>query len=171
MTAYGIAFGSNLGDRAAHLEAGLERLQAQLPGARLLARAGWYETEPVDCAPGTQAFLNSVVEIESALPPAAVHAQLQIIEQALGRPREREKNAPRPLDLDVLYAGECVSDVAALVLPHPRLHLRRFVLAPLAEIRPDLILPGQTCSIAELLATLDDDPAAVRRLGDWGDAS
>lgn len=170
MTAYGIAFGSNLGDRAANLCAGLERLQAQLPGVRVTACAGWYETEPVDCAPGTQAFLNSVVEIESALPANAVHAQLQAIEQALGRPREREKNTPRPLDLDVLYAGDLVSDDAALVLPHPHLHLRRFVLAPLAEIRPQLILPGHTRSIAELLAALTDDPAAVRRLGDWGEA-
>ncbi len=171
MTAYGIAFGSNLGDRAANLRAGLERLLALLPDARLAACAGWYETEPVDCAPGTQAFLNSVAEIESGLSPAEVHACLQAVEQAMGRPRERAKNAPRSLDLDVLYAGHLVSDDPSLLLPHPRLHLRRFVLAPLAEIRPRLVLPGFERTIAEQLAALPDDPAAVRRLGDWGEVA
>jgi 2-amino-4-hydroxy-6-hydroxymethyldihydropteridine diphosphokinase len=170
MTAYGIAFGSNLGDRAANLCAGLAQLQARLPQTRITARAGWYETDPVDCAPGTQAFLNSVVEIESDLSAPQVHAHLQDIEQALGRPRVREKNAPRPLDLDLLYAGDLVSDDPVLLLPHPRLHLRRFVLAPLAEIRPHLVLPGQDRNIAGWLASLDDDPASVRRLGDWGEA-
>lgn len=168
MTAFGIALGSNLGDRAANLRRGLELLLARLPeSARLTARAGWYETEPVDCAPGTQAFLNSVIEIEADLSPADMHAHLQAVEQAMGRPAVREKNAPRTLDLDVLYAGGAVSADPALVLPHPRLHQRRFVLAPLAEARPRLVLPGFEQSVDALLAALPDDPSGVRFLGPW----
>lgn len=168
MTAFGIALGSNLGDRAANLQRGLELLLARLPdGACVTAQAGWYETEPVDCAPGTQAFLNSVVEIEAALSPTEMHAHLQAVEQAMGRPAVREKNAPRALDLDVLYAGDVVSADPALLLPHPRLHQRRFVLAPLAEVRPQLVLPGFTQSISGLLTALLDDPTDVRYVGPW----
>lgn len=168
MTAFGIALGSNLGDRAANLRRGLEMLMARLPeSARLTAQAGWYETEPVDCAPGTQAFLNSVVEIEADLSPAMMHAHLQAVEQAMGRPVVREKNTPRTLDLDVLYAGNMVSAEPALLLPHPRLHQRRFVLAPLAEVRPHLVLPGFEQSVSALLTMLTDDPADVRHLGPW----
>lgn len=167
MTAFGIALGSNLGDREANFQKGARLVLERLPGARLSAVASLYETEPVDCAPGTAAFLNTVIEIESALSPQALHSHLKEVEQAMGRPAEREKNAPRTLDLDLLYAGDYTSPDPELTVPHPRLHLRRFVLQPLAEIRPNLLLPGMAQTIAELLAQLGDDPTAVKCLGPW----
>jgi len=132
-----------------------------------LAAGALYETDPVDCAPGTQAFLNTVIEMAAGVTPHTLHAHLQAVEQALGRPAQREKNAPRRLDMDLLYVGDFVSDDPVLIVPHPRLHLRRFVLQPLADIRPELVLPGHVQTIAEHLAALEDDPAAVRRVGMW----
>ena len=163
---FGIALGSNLGDRAANLRRGVELLLQQVPQCRVTEKGGVYETEPVDCAPGTQAFLNSVIEIEASCTPSELHGHLAAIEIELGRSVEREKNAPRTLDLDLLYAGDFVSDGPALVVPHPRLHLRRFVLQPLADIRPDLKLPGHECTIAEHLAALQDDPSCVKHAAD-----
>lgn len=157
----GIALGTNLGDREANLRRGLELLIERVKPAMILA-GGVYETAPVDCAPGTQAFLNSVIEIKAACTPQELQAHLQAIEQAMGRPAVRERNSPRSLDLDLLYAGDYVSDDPVLIVPHPRLHLRRFVLQPLADIRPELILPGHQRSIAEHLAALTDDPDEVR---------
>ena len=151
---FGIALGSNLGDRAANIQRGMDLLLGRVPGIRLNASAPVYETEPVDCAPGTQAFLNTVIEVSAECLPHELHTHLKAIEQALGRPEQRERNSPRTLDLDLLYADDVVSDEPDLILPHPRMHLRRFVLEPLADIRPELILPGQQVSVAELLAGL-----------------
>jgi 2-amino-4-hydroxy-6-hydroxymethyldihydropteridine diphosphokinase len=152
---FGIALGSNLGDRAENMRRGVELLMARVPGIRLNASAQVYETEPVDCAPGTQAFLNTVIEVAADCLPHELHAHLKAIEQALGRPEQRERNSPRTLDLDLLYADDVVSDDPVLTLPHPRMHLRRFVLEPLADIQPELVLPGQKVSVAELLAGLE----------------
>ena len=152
---FGIALGSNLGDRAENMRRGIELLMARVPGVRLNASAQVYETEPVDCAPGTQAFLNTVIEVAAECSPEELHAHLKAVEQALGRPEQRERNSPRTLDLDLLYADAVVSDDPVLTLPHPRMHLRRFVLEPLADIRPELVLPGQTETVGELLAGLE----------------
>jgi len=166
-TAFGIGLGSNLGDRRMNLERGVDLLLSRIPGAHCCAGAALYETDTVDCAPGTQAFLNTVIEIQSALTPAEMHTHLMAVESLMGRPTEREKNAPRTLDLDLLYAGDYCSADAVLTVPHPRLHLRRFVLQPLAEIRPALCLPGLTVSLAEALEALQDDPGSVRYAGVW----
>ncbi len=152
---FGIALGSNLGDRAENMRRGIELLMTRVPGIQLNASAPVYETEPVDCAPGTQAFLNTVIEVSAECQPHELHTHLKAIEQALGRPEQRERNSPRTLDLDLLYADDVISDDPDLILPHPRMHLRRFVLEPLADIRPELILPGQQVSVAELLAHLE----------------
>ena len=159
---YGIALGSNLGDRLVHLRQGLGQVLAHIEGAQLVAAAPVYETEPVGCPPGSLSFYNSVVEISSPLAPHAMHKVLQAVERSLGRPQERERNSPRPLDLDILYAGRLSLNDDTLIVPHPRLHARRFVLQPLADIRPGLILPGHDKSIAQLLAELEDDPHAVK---------
>ena len=151
---FGIALGSNLGDRAANIQRGIDLLLARVPGIRLTASAPVYETEPVDCAPGTQAFLNTVIEVAADCTPHELHTHLKTIEHALGRPDQRERNSPRTLDLDMLYADGVISTDPALILPHPRMHLRRFVLEPLADIRPDLVLPGQTQTVAQLLSAL-----------------
>ncbi|TDU73300.1 2-amino-4-hydroxy-6-hydroxymethyldihydropteridine diphosphokinase [Prosthecobacter fusiformis] len=166
-TAFGIALGSNLGDRQDHLQQGVEQLLMRIPGARLTAGASLYETDPVDCAPGTQAFLNTVIELETDLLPVEIHAHLIAVESLLGRPAQREQNSPRTLDLDLLYAGEYRSIDPILTVPHPRLHLRRFVLQPLAEIRPTLQLPGLAMNITEALAALEDEPGSVRPAGAW----
>ncbi|MES2597008.1 MAG: 2-amino-4-hydroxy-6-hydroxymethyldihydropteridine diphosphokinase [Verrucomicrobiota bacterium] len=158
---FGIALGSNLGDREANLRHGLALLMERMQ-PRVILAGGLYETEPVDCAPGTQAFLNTVVEIEAACSPRELHAHLQAIEQEMGRAAVREKNAPRTLDLDLLYAGDFASDDPVLIVPHPRLHLRRFVLQPLEDIRPELVLPGHERNVCEHLAALTDDPADVK---------
>ncbi len=163
-TTYGIAMGSNLGDRAANLRSGVAQILEAIPDARLKAEASLYETEPVDCAPGTQAFLNTVIEVESAIAPCDMREVLAGIEQAMGRPSDHGKNEPRTLDLDILYAGDWVSDDPVLIVPHPRLHERRFVLAPLAEIRGELTLPGFSQPVAKLLAGLGDDPSSVVRV-------
>jgi 2-amino-4-hydroxy-6-hydroxymethyldihydropteridine diphosphokinase len=156
----GIALGSNLGDRLANLATGRDEV-LKLPGVSapvLHSRA--YETEPVGTGPDVGPFLNAVMEVEFTGEPLALLAALRGIESALGRPTRHPRNAPRTLDLDILYASDLVLNDDTLILPHPRLHLRRFVLAPLNDIRPDLRLPGQSHTVAELLSCLAD-PAAV----------
>lgn len=162
-----IAIGTNLGDRLGNLHRGLTLLHQRVQPLSLRA-GGLYETAPVDCAPGTQAFLNSVIEIEVSFSAWDLHTELQSIEQALGRPSVREKNSPRPLDLDLLLAGDFVSDDPVLTVPHPRLHLRRFVLQPLADLCPALVPPGHKNSIQQYLEALSGDPAEVRLVEkDW----
>ena len=163
---FGVALGSNLGDRAANLRRGIDLLMLRMPECRITAEGGIYETEPVDCAPATQAFLNTVIEIESPCSPGELHSHLVAVESELGRSAVREKNAPRTLDLDLLYAGDFVSDDPSLIIPHPRMHLRRFVLQPLSDIRPDMKLPGHRRTIAQHLAALQDDPSCVKRVAD-----
>ncbi|MDB6137711.1 MAG: 7 8-dihydro-6-hydroxymethylpterin-pyrophosphokinae hppk [Verrucomicrobiaceae bacterium] len=163
MTNYGIALGSNLGDRLANLQRGLGEVLAGMEGAQLIAAGAVYETAPVGCPPGSLSFYNSVVEIASPLAPHALHRVLQAVEKKLGRHENGERNAPRPLDLDILYAGNLRLNDELLTIPHPRLHSRRFVLQPLADIRPERVLPGQTKTVAQLLAALVD-PAEVRRV-------
>lgn len=156
----GIALGSNMGNRLANLRAAWQAVAA-LPGARTPLRTSRvYETEPVGPGAGDQAFLNAVGELEFSEHPIALLDALQAIEARMGRPSKRPRNAPRPIDLDILYAGNLVLANEEIVIPHPRLHLRRFVLEPLAEIRPELVLPGHERSVAELLAGVDD-PSAV----------
>ena len=155
-----IALGSNLGGRLANLAAGRDAV-LKLPGVSApVLHSRVYETEPVGTGPDAGPFLNAVMEVEFTGGPHTLLAALRSIESALGRPMRYPRNAPRTLDLDILYAGVLVLHDDTLVVPHPRLSLRRFVLAPLNDFRPDLRLPGQTHTVAELLARLDD-PGAV----------
>lgn len=155
----GIALGSNLGDRAAHLAAAKHFLSSLHTGPAAPLCSALFETEPVDCTPGTGPFLNAVMEIETQLEPLDLLARLRDFETQQGRAVDRGRNAPRQLDLDLLYAGDHHMDTTALVLPHPRMTARRFVLQPLAEIQPDLVLPGQDLTVAQLLAALPASPA------------
>lgn len=165
---FGIALGSNLGDRLAHLRAAVDALLRVAPGTRLLAAAPLYETAPVDCPDGSGSFYNTVVEIDADLEPLALLRALRRIEAELGRPGAHERHAPRTVDLDMLYAGGVTLHHPDLTLPHPRLQERRFVLQPLADIRPDLVLPGQTQDVAALLATLDSpEPPLQLVMRDW----
>ena len=156
----GIALGSNLGDRLANLRTGRDAL-LRLPGVTGEARfSRVYETEPVGSGPDSGAFLNAVVEVEYEGQAMTLLDGLQTIEAAMGRPSKRPRNAPRTLDLDILYVGNIALSNDEIAIPHPRLHQRRFVLTPLHDIRPELLLPGQQKTVAELLAALTD-PAAV----------
>lgn len=156
----GIALGSNLGDRLAALQfARTAVLDIEGVGRPLLC-SNLYETEPVDSEEDSGAFLNAVIEVHFEGVPLQLLLALQRIETGMGRPQNRKVNAPRIVDLDVLYIGNVTQSVPTLVIPHPRLHLRRFVLQPLADIRPELVIPEQSKTIAALLASLAD-PAAV----------
>ena len=127
-----------------------------------------YETEPVGCEHGAGSFLNAVVEFEfHGGDPAHLLRELRRIEAALGRPPEHAPNASRTIDLDLLYCGGEQINIAELQLPHPRLAQRRFVLQPLADLRPSLILPGQSEPVATLLSRLPASPAVVRFSEQW----
>lgn len=155
----GIALGSNLGDRLAQLAAARDFVFLLHQGSSAALFSGLYETEPVDCKPGTDAFLNAVVEIETRLEPADLLRRLCAFERESGRPQIRAENSPRKIDLDLLYVGDALIDSPKLVLPHPRMTTRRFVLQPLADIRADLVLPGLRASVGELLSGLPPNPA------------
>jgi len=157
----GIALGSNVGDRLENLRAARASVFALAGEPMKSSRV--FETEPVGCEPGTAAFFNAVVEIEcddSSSSESLLQA-LRDIECGMGRPVRYPRNASRVIDLDLLYLGEITLKNEELTLPHPRLRERRFVLAPLAEIRPELVLPGEKQSVAELLARLPDEPRVV----------
>lgn len=154
----GIALGSNLGDRLASLRAGRSFILQLHEGEMPAEVSPVYETSPMDCPPDAPAFLNAVVEIETSRQPHDLLRALQELEQQVGRPARHGKNSPRVLDLDILYFDDMIVATDAFTIPHPRLHLRRFVLQPLAEIRPSLVLPGQTSTIAELLSALPEQP-------------
>ena len=162
-----IALGSNLGDRLAQMTAARDFVLSMHEGSQAPLCSGLYETDPVDCAPGADPFLNAVMEIETSLAPHACLASLQKFEQNAGRAEVRESNSPRKIDLDLLYMGDLCSDTPALQLPHPRMIQRRFVLQPLADIRPDLVLPEAGDSTASLLARLPAAPAVRLVASHW----
>lgn len=162
MTPAVVAYGSNLGDRAAHVAAALARL-AEWPGVRIVARSRAHDTAPelpAD-APPQGRFLNGALLLETTLAPRALLDALLAIEQAGGRRREAP-HAPRSIDLDLLFHGDAVVAEPGLLLPHPRAHLRRFVLAPLAEIAPDWRHPTLHATVTELLARLPAEARACR---------
>ncbi|MCE9659148.1 MAG: 2-amino-4-hydroxy-6-hydroxymethyldihydropteridine diphosphokinase [Burkholderiales bacterium] len=134
-----IGLGSNLGDRVANVEAAFAAIAA-LPGTRLAARSSLYETAPVAAAGGD--YVNAVARVRTTLAPLDLLHALQAIEAGAGRLRPYP-NAPRTLDLDLLLYGDLELDGAELLLPHPRLHERAFVLEPLLEIAPELGLRGE----------------------------
>jgi 2-amino-4-hydroxy-6-hydroxymethyldihydropteridine diphosphokinase len=146
-----VGIGSNLGDREAHLRAALDRLAAE-EGVEVVAVSTLRETEPV--GPVEQGpFLNGAVQVTTDLPPRELLARLLDVEQRLGRVRG-ERFGPRTIDLDLLVYGDEIVDEPGLVLPHPRLHERRFALEPLAELAPGLVVPGRG-PVSALLAELE----------------
>ena len=138
-TAY-VALGANLGDPAATVRAAFAAL-ANLPQSRVVHSSSLYRTAPVGITEQPE-FVNAVAELETILAPEALLDQLLDVEQRFGRIRA-EKNGPRTLDLDLLLYDDQFIDLPRLTLPHPRLHLRAFVLYPLADLAPDLVLPGR----------------------------
>jgi len=167
----GIALGSNVGDRLANLAQALGRLRNASWVKSAVSCSGVYETAPIGDGAGTDSFLNAVVEFEYEGLPFTLLEKLKQMEAAMGRPSKRPRNAPRTIDLDILYVGNLVLANEEIVIPHPRLHMRRFVLQPLADIAPDLLLPGQQLRVSELLAVLKDDEPVVLFSKIWQDIS
>ena len=151
-----LGLGSNVGDREANLEAALARLPAA--GVRVTRVSPVYETEPVDST-AQRWFFNQVAEAETDLFPLQLLARLQHIERALGRVRTVAKG-PRTIDIDILLYGQAVVRRPELEIPHPRMAERRFVLAPLADLAPDLRHPVTRRTVRELLEAA---PAALVR--------
>jgi 2-amino-4-hydroxy-6-hydroxymethyldihydropteridine diphosphokinase len=145
-----LALGSNLGDRPGNLETAI---QALAPDVRVLERSSIYETPPwgfVD----QPTFFNMVLKAETRFSSRQLLKMLKALESRLGR-QPGYHNGPRLIDLDILFYDQAVSDQPGLVIPHPRLHERSFVLVPLAEIAPDLVHPALNKNIRDLLAAVD----------------
>jgi 2-amino-4-hydroxy-6-hydroxymethyldihydropteridine diphosphokinase len=147
-----VGIGANLGDREGTIRQALERL-AERPGAEVVAVSALRETDPVGYLDQPR-FLNGAVELRTELPPRDLLELLLGVERELGRVRgDGPRFGPRPIDLDLLLYDDEVVDEPGLVLPHPRLHERRFALEPLAELDPALVVPGRG-GVSQLLAEL-----------------
>ena len=157
-----IALGSNLGDARQNILRAMERLQRFSDGPIL--KSSLWQTTPVDCPPGSPKFMNAVVALapRKAETPESLFKKLRELESEFGRQPKKVLNEPRPLDLDLIAFGSETRNSPELVLPHPRAHFRRFVLQPLNEIAPELILPGQGKTVAQLLAGLPNDESVTR---------
>ena len=157
-----IALGSNLGDPKQNVLRAMDRLQ-QITDFPLLRSSFWQST-PVECPPGSPLFVNAAAGLmpRTDETPESLLKKLQALELEFGRQPRTMLNEPRPLDLDLIALRQETRHSERLTLPHPRAHLRRFVLQPLAEIAPDLVLPGQILSIRQLLETLDSSERLLR---------
>lgn len=157
----GIALGSNLGNRLTHLRDARDLLRGLVEEETLYLQAPVYQSEPVDCSDRSPDFFNTVVEIDYIGEPYELLMKTQGIEFHLGRESVYEPNAPRIIDLDILYFGDKSLDDEILSIPHPRLTDRRFVLQPLNDIRPNLILPGDQVTISKHLRHLESDESPL----------
>jgi 2-amino-4-hydroxy-6-hydroxymethyldihydropteridine diphosphokinase len=155
-----LSLGSNLGERAAHMQAAISSLGKV---GTVMAVSSFYETEPVGFDTPQPWFLNCALAIETDLMPRQFWAATHAIERSMGRKRGA-RPASRTIDIDILLFGNAVLCTPELVVPHPLLHARRFVLAPLAELAPELRHPVLKQSMRELLEALPGEHAAVRRL-------
>lgn len=164
VTAY-LALGSNLGDREAILKGAREALDAA-PGVRVTACSPLYQTEPVGGPAGQGSYLNAVLGVETDLPAPDLLRCCLAVETRFGR-RRKERWGARTLDIDLLFRGEEIRCEEDLVIPHPRLHVRRFVLTPLRDIAPELVHPLLGRTVRELLADLPPGDGVTRFLENW----
>ena len=157
-----IALGSNVGVSSEVFARVLPRLRALTDHP--LLQSSWWKTSPVDCLPGSQDFLNAVIAIRprSSATAETLLKELQSLEREYGRQQKKVMNEPRPLDLDIIGFKNELRHGLHLVLPHPRAHQRRFVLQPLAEIAPNLILPGFSKTVEQLLIELRSEESIER---------
>jgi 2-amino-4-hydroxy-6-hydroxymethyldihydropteridine diphosphokinase len=157
-----LGLGSNVGDRRGHLQAAVDALPAH--GVEVLASSSVYETEPVGEVLDQPDFLNACIRVRTALEPEALLDACKAVERDPGRLGGGPRHGPRPIDVDVLLLGEEEFRSDRLSLPHEQVTSRRFVLVPLLELAPALVVPGAGTA-AEALAGLGND-AAVRRAGE-----
>jgi 2-amino-4-hydroxy-6-hydroxymethyldihydropteridine diphosphokinase len=159
-----VALGSNLGDSRRIILDAMVRLQ--IFSNRPLLKSSLWQTTPVNCPPNSPLFVNAIVGFapQKNETPESLLQKLRALEKEFGRPPKKVLNEPRSLDLDLIAFGTKTRNSPGLILPHPRAHLRRFVLQPLGEIAPDFILPGQSKTISQLLAGLPETEM-VARLG------
>jgi 2-amino-4-hydroxy-6-hydroxymethyldihydropteridine diphosphokinase len=157
-----IAIGSNLGDSQKIVVDAMARLQ-ELSDKPILKSSLW-RTSPVDCPPGSPLFINAIVGLlpKDGETPESLLKKLRDLEKEFGRTQKKILNEPRPLDLDLITFGRETWHTQDLTLPHPRAHLRKFVLQPLNEIAPDLVLAGQRKTISQLLAELSSSETLER---------
>jgi 2-amino-4-hydroxy-6-hydroxymethyldihydropteridine diphosphokinase len=153
MTRAYVGVGANLGDRERTIREALAALEAR-PGIAVVGVSTLRETDPVGYVDQPR-FLNGAVALETELPPRELLDALLDVERELGRVRgEGPRFGPRPIDLDLLLHGDAVVDEPGLVVPHPRLHERRFALEPLADLDPALVVPGRG-AVEDLIARLE----------------
>jgi 2-amino-4-hydroxy-6-hydroxymethyldihydropteridine diphosphokinase len=157
-----VALGSNLGDSRKIILDVMARLQG-FSGEPILKSSLW-QTSPVNCPPDSPKFVNAIVGLipRTDETPESLLQKLRELEKEFGRQPRKVLNEPRPMDLDLIAFGNGIRNSPELILPHPRAHLRRFVLQPLSEIAPDLILAGQGKTVAKLLAELPADETVTR---------
>jgi 2-amino-4-hydroxy-6-hydroxymethyldihydropteridine diphosphokinase len=167
MTEVGLSLGSNEGDRLANLRAAVEALR-RIPEFQLTLKSPVYDTEPVGVEPAhaDKAFLNAVAIGQYGGTIASLADAVAGVERAAGRVRAPGRNLPRPLDVDVVYFGQAVCS-EPLQIPHPRWASRRFVVQPLCDVRPDLVLPGEQRTVAEVLLALPAVPRVVLLTREW----
>jgi 2-amino-4-hydroxy-6-hydroxymethyldihydropteridine diphosphokinase len=163
----GLALGSNVGDRLGNLRAARKAIVDLAKVSPPILASPIFETDPVDCEPGAGKFWNAVLEIEFEGDAHELLSKVKGIEVSLGRPADHARNVSRKIDIDLLYFGEVTIDEADFHLPHPRMTKRRFVIQPLSEIRPKLILPGQTRPVRELLAQTQGSAKVVALPEEW----
>ncbi|MER5732950.1 2-amino-4-hydroxy-6-hydroxymethyldihydropteridine diphosphokinase [Streptomyces sp. NPDC002138] len=155
-----IALGANLGNRLETLQGAIDAL-GDTPGLRVKGVSTVYETEPWGVEPGSQpSYFNAVVRVKTTLPPSSLLERGHAIEEAFDRVRE-ERWGPRTIDVDIVSYADVVSDDPVLTLPHPRAHLRAFVLAPWQDVDPEAAIPGHG-TVADLLAGIGRDGVTAR---------
>lgn len=157
-----IGFGSNIGDRLAHIQNAIHAL-SETEGITFQKISSIYQTDPVGYETQAQ-FLNGVAAIQTALPPLPLLHTLKDIEILVGR-QHRVRWGPREIDLDILIYGDLCVETEKLVIPHPEMYRRRFVLAPLAEIAPDVVHPVFQATVQTLLERLKNDTSVVKTEG------
>ena len=152
-----VALGSNLGDSRKIILAAMAALR-ELSDGPVLTSSLW-KTSPVDCPTGSPEFINAVAGFvpQKGETPESLLKKLSALENKFGRTQKKTANEPRPLDLDLIALGQEIRNTPELTLPHPRAHLRKFVLQPLSEIAPDLILPGQSKTVLQLLEEISSE--------------
>jgi len=165
----GFSLGSNLGDRVAHMRRAAEGILARGDVEGVL-KSSLYETEPVDVKPEYRhmKFVNAVMIVRTALDARTWLKHIGDLEYEMGRRREtQDRNAPREMDVDIIFAGDQLIGSGGLTVPHPRWAERRFVVQPLAELQPDRVLPGMNRTVAEVLNDLPGEDELVRLDAEW----